>query len=125
LAPGEEYAYKMRRVTGRTTVCLLVALFAVLALVAPAAAQLRDPFEPLVTEGSTTEGTTGGTGTTDGGGTEVQPQPATEVDANTGGDPSPFLVIAYGLLALGAGALIVSKTLGSQPAPHPVRSRTN
>jgi hypothetical protein len=104
----------------RVTVCLLVALVAVLALAAPAAAQLRDPFDPLVTEGSTTEGTTGGTGTTTGGGQEVQPQPATEVDANTGGDPSPFLVIAYGLLAVGVGAVIVSKTLG----PQPVRSRT-
>jgi hypothetical protein len=103
----------------RVTVCLLVALTAVLALAAPAAAQLRDPFDPLVTEGSTTEGTTDGTGTT-GGGPVVQPQPATEVDANTGGDPSPFLVIAYGLLALGVGAVVISKTLG----PQPVRSHT-
>jgi hypothetical protein len=104
----------------RVTVCLLVALTAVLAFAAPAAAQLRDPFDPLVTEGEgTTEGTTEGTGTT-GGGPVVQPQPATEVDANTGGDPSPFLVIAYGLLALGAGAVVISKTLGPQPA----RSRT-
>jgi hypothetical protein len=102
----------------RVTAYLLLALVAVLALAAPAAAQLRDPFDPLVTEGSTTEGTTEGTGTTDG--PEVQPQPATEVDANTGGDPSPFLVIAYGLLAVGVGAVIVSKTLGAQPA----RSRT-
>ncbi|MGH2693817.1 MAG: hypothetical protein ACRDJJ_03270 [Actinomycetota bacterium] len=103
----------------RVTVCLLVALAAVLALAAPAAAQLRDPFDPLVTEG---EGTTGGAAedTTQGGGTEVQPQPATEVDANTGGDPSPFLVVAYGLLALGVGAVVISRTLG----PQPVRSRT-
>jgi len=103
----------------RASVFLLITLVALLALAAPAAAQLRDPFEPLVTEGEGTTGTTEGTGTT-GGGTEVQPQPATEVDANTGGDPSPFLIIAYGLLAIGVGAVIVSRTLG----PQPVRSRT-
>jgi hypothetical protein len=86
--------------------CVVVLIGLVFA--APAAAQLRDPFEPLVEEGATA-GTT--TGETTGGTTTVQPGPATEAEPTTGADPSPYLMVAYALVAIGAGAIVIAKTL--------------
>lgn len=78
-----------------------------IAAAAPAMAQ-RDPFEPLVDPNAGTTGTT-----TDSGTTGAEPDPFQENGSdglpNTGGDPSPWLVIAYGLVALGAGALVLAK----------------
>jgi hypothetical protein len=94
---------------------VLIAVVVLLALAVPAAAQVRDPFDPIVgEEEETTGGATETQPATQGGETEVRPQPVTEVSPNTGGDPSPFLIVAYGLLAVGVGAIVLSKTLGPQ-----------
>ena len=102
----------------------LLGLMLVLVVAAPALA-LRDPFDPVISQaeltGGTgdTTGTTGdGTGTTDGtatnGGTQVS---GTGVDqmANTGAETEPWLVAAYALIAIGAGAVVVSKLNAPQP----------
>lgn len=83
-----------------------VALFAV-----PAFAQARDPFEPLVSEesaGTTTVDTNGDTTTT---GTTEDPFEENGSDGlpNTGSDPSTWLVAAYGLVVLGAGAIVLAR----------------
>src|SRR5438874_13770396 len=100
------YAKDMRRVA----VAALVGA-AVLALAAPAWAgvhrTLRDPFQPLVTQAS------GGGGT--GGTTTSTPAPAPSAPAvttpgtlaTTGTDPSPWLALAYVLVAAGAGGIVV------------------
>ena len=74
---------------------------------APAFAQeLRDPFEPLVQEGTTT-GTSAVEGTTVGGPvTGTVSQPTSDALPNTGGDISPWLAAAYGLVALGVAAVV-------------------
>ena len=94
----------------------------VLVVAAPAMAQTRDPFRPVID-------TTGG-GATDGGGGsvtlpegEVPPPLQNEVMANTGADTEPWLVAAYVLVAAGAGIVVLSKTLA--PTPAPVRRRRN
>lgn len=96
-----------------------------LLLAGPAAAQ-SDPFDPVIdpnaavttTTGTTTTGTTTtGTGTTGTGTTSVQPGVGSEALANTGADVSPYLVIAYALVVVGAGALYVAKL----HAPRPIQ----
>jgi LPXTG-motif cell wall-anchored protein len=113
------------------TLALLV--FAVLAIAPAAGAQARDPFEPLVTEGSSTGDTSAagsvagaGTGTGEGatGTTSAFTAPTTRAETlpNTGGDPSSWLVVASVLIALGGAALFASRdpaaprSSSSQPA---------
>ena len=103
----------------------MLGLMLVLVVAAPALA-LRDPFDPVISQaeltgtGDTT-GTTGdGTGTTDGtgtnGGTQVSGTGADQM-ANTGAETEPWLVAAYALIAIGAGAVVVSKLNAPQPVP--------
>ncbi len=88
---------------------LLVALFVLLLtclVVAPAAAQRRDPFQPA-------------TGSGQGVAPEAETAPAAEepvVEAppsgaltNTGGDPGDWIAVALALMALGTGALLVAR----------------
>ena len=82
-----------------------------LVLVATPALAQRDPFEPLIDPNASTVGT-GGT-TTDPGtsdpATTFEPVNGSEVLANTGSDVSPWLAIAYSLIALGAGAVVIAR----------------
>ena len=100
----------------------LLGLFLVLTMAAPAFAQVRDPFDPVISQAELTgagdgTGTTGdGTGTTgDGTGTDgavgddVVAGNSSEGLANTGVDTEPWIVAAYALIAIGAGAVAVSK----------------
>ena len=103
---------------------MIAAVFAavvfVLVVAAPAMAQPRDPFRPVID-------TTGGGATNEGGGPvtvpegEVPPRLQKEVMANTGADTEPWLVTAYVLVAAGAGIVVLSKTL----TPTPARRRRN
>lgn len=97
-----------------------MALLVVVAGASSVAAQQRDPFEPLVEPG------TGGEEATDQTGTQpVAPQPVQPgVDrlADTGGETEPWLAIAYALAAVGAGAVVLSRTL-SPAFSRPARRR--
>lgn len=108
----------------KLVIALLLGLFLVLVMVAPALAQARDPFDPVISQAEITGAGTGtgdGTGTngdgtgTDGTGTNgddgatVLGENGADGLANTGSDTEPWLVAAYALIAVGAGALLVSK----------------
>ena len=89
-----------------------------MAFAAPAFA-LRDPFAPAIdlspdTGGGTTTTTTNTSGQ-GGGGTNTVTQPGPSVGseglANTGMDTEPWLVAAYGLIAVGGAAVVISKQL--------------
>lgn len=101
----------------------LLGLMLVLVVAAPALA-LRDPFDPVIsqaeltgggdTSGGDGTGTTGdGTGTTNGG---TQVSGGSEQMANTGSETEPWLVAAYALIAIGAGAVVLSKINSTEPA---------
>ena len=100
----------------------LLGLFVVLTTAAPAFA-LRDPFDPVISQAELTgagegtgTGTTGdGTGTDGAAGDDVVAGNSSEGLANTGANTEPWLVAAYALIAIGGGAVAVSK-LNAQTA---------
>ena len=101
----------------KAIVVLLAGLVLVVAFAAPAFA-LRDPFDPVVDLTPETEGGGGGGGASEEGattsaevGAEVS-QTVTQAEtlANTGSEVEPWLVVAYGLIAVGAAAVVLSKT---------------
>src|SRR5918999_3925386 len=93
----------------RTSAAVVVAILCV-AVAAPAFAQappgVRDPFEPLLQEQTTTSGTVTEPGApiTDG---TVSPgiAPSTDSLPNTGMDTSPWLAASYALITFGAVAV--------------------
>lgn len=100
----------------KAIVVLLAGLVLVVAGAAPAFA-LRDPFDPVIdltpeTEqgGAAEEGATtaevGETGSTEVGAAATP----SETLANTGSEVEPWLVVAFGLIAVGAAAVVLSKT---------------
>lgn len=95
--------------------CFAAAIF-VLLFAAPAMAQTRDPFQPVI-DTSGGGATSGEAPTTAGEGEVVVPQDPGGL-ANTGVDTDPWLVIAYVLISVGAAVVVLSKTL----APTPIRS---
>ncbi|MGH2786496.1 MAG: LPXTG cell wall anchor domain-containing protein [Actinomycetota bacterium] len=99
----------------KIVMCLVLASIAALLSAAPAFAQARDPFDPLVTQSSGSSA--GGGGGSETGDTTPQGDvaPAAE-DAlpATGADTSVWLGLAYVLVALGAGALVLSKVYAPQ-----------
>jgi hypothetical protein len=98
----------------KAIVVLLAGLVLVVAFAAPAFA-LRDPFDPVV---DLTPEAEGGGGASEEGATtsaEVGAQVSRAVTqaetlANTGSEVEPWLVVAYGLIAVGAAAVVLSKT---------------
>lgn len=110
------------------TVLLLAVVVA--AAAAPALAQVRDPFNPSEQSQNDQQGDNQ---QDDGGGSqpfepqdqqgsdnEVEPvQSSTDALPTTGGDPEFWLVISFGLLAIG-GAFVLLHRLG---APVPVHRR--
>lgn len=91
----------------------LLALTAVALLAAPAAAQVRDPFKPAIAPPGTTAGTaTDTTTTTDAA--PIQPAPRSETLSNTGADVQGWVVVAFAIISMGAGALYLYK-LYAQP----------
>jgi hypothetical protein len=101
----------------KAIVVLLAGLVLVVAFAAPAFA-LRDPFDPVVDLTPEAEGGGGGGGASEEGATtsaEVGAQVSRAVTqaetlANTGSEVEPWLVVAYGLIAVGAAAVVLSKT---------------
>ena len=89
---------------------------ACLAVASPAFAQ-RDPFDPVIDPNAATTTTTAPTGSDTGtvGDPTVQPGGNGEVLSNTGSDPSPWLVVAYGLIVIGGMAVIYAKLHTPQP----------
>ena len=101
----------------KAIVVLLAGLVLAVAFAAPAFA-LRDPFDPVVDLTPDTAGGGGGGGASEEGattnadvGADVN-QAVTQAEtlANTGSEVEPWLVMAYGLIAVGAAAVVVSKT---------------
>lgn len=88
-----------------TRLLVLVSVACVVVLAAPVAAQERDPFVPLVTEG----GVSGGT-TTEGGGIvaddPVIPAPDAERLADTGARTSELVGLALALMGVGAATMV-------------------
>jgi hypothetical protein len=100
---------------------LLLATVGVLTVATvPAVAQQRDPFDPLVSTGSATTDDTGGAPTS----TDISASTSTESSADTtveesslpstGSGVSEWLAIAYILVAIGAGCLLIAKVLSRQ-----------
>ena len=88
-----------------------------MALAGPAAAQ-KDPFHPLIDPNAAGSGSVPSTdagGSATGGSTTGQPPVGSDSLANTGMDVSPWLAIAYGLLAIGGGTLVLVRMY--RPAP--------
>ena len=110
----------MRKIIVSVMAMLLLALAA-----APAYAQARDPFDPLVEESATGGAPAAGAPTEERSateGTETETVQTAEGMPNTGSNTDVWLVIAYVLLALGGAALAASTLLGR--APHPRHSPT-
>ena len=83
---------------------------------APAYAQ-KDPFHPVIDPNAATTGSTTTTTTTGGDTTFTPPVIGSEGLANTGTDVTPWLAIAYALVVLGAGTLVLTRMY----QPHPAR----
>lgn len=100
---------------------LAVAVAAVLVVVLPAGAVAqRDPFDPLVDPDAATAGAGGTITTTTTTAGDAAPGPAGgggDADGlpNTGSDATPWLVLAYALVAGGAGAVVLSRCFGAPP----------
>lgn len=96
----------------KVAVAIVLAVALTILVGAPALAT-KDPFKPLVTsEQAATTTTTGATTTTTTAQEPAAPtQPLSESVPNTGADVATWLVVAYGLVAAGAGALVLARTL--------------
>lgn len=101
----------------KIVLCLALASIVALVSAAPAFAQARDPFDPLVTQGSSGGSSGGGGGTSEPDDAapqgNVAPAPQEALPA-TGADTSVWLGLAYVLVALGVGALALSKVYAPQ-----------
>ncbi len=95
----------------RALLLLVAAVIALLSIAAPAGAQARDPFDPLVDENAATTGTVTGTTTVDAGTDPTTTDTFVETErlANTGSNVQPWLMVAYTLMALGAASLVVGR----------------
>ena len=82
---------------------------------APALAQsdtgVRDPFVPLISPTVPDDGTTDPTVPVDDGGIVVQPDP-TDPLPGTGSSSATWFGLAYVVIALGTGAVMLSKLFG-------------
>ncbi len=103
------------RKSGSLAALVLVAL---VGLAAPAHAQ-RDPFDPVIDPNAATTTTGDTTATTTGavGDPTVPGSIGSERLADTGADVTPFLAVAFALLALGGIALALARLHGP-PAPR-------
>jgi hypothetical protein len=101
---------------------LLLAVAAVMVLgiaaAGPAMAQARDPFEPLVSNEapSSTDTSTAANSDDQGASDETsnQPAPSESTLPNTGGGVTGWIGVAYVLVAVGGGFLVLSRVLAPQ-----------
>jgi hypothetical protein len=87
---------------------LALVLTSLVLIAAPAFAQ-RDPFHPVIDPNAAPVVTTGTTTTDTAPTTTVPPSVGSDALANTGADLTPWLAIAYGLLVMGAGAVVIAR----------------
>ena len=98
----------------RKAVLVLLILLCLVVAAGPTLAQERDPFEPqggsgvVEPENGETEPGTAEPGEEE---PEVEPEPSDGGLGNTGLDLQPWLVLAYVLVALGTGAVVVGRVL--------------
>lgn len=94
---------------------VLAALGALAVTATPATAQQRDPFDPLVSTGSDGTEETGGvpvsSESTSGSGTGASTESTVEESSlpNTGSGMSDWLAVAYALVAVGAGFVLITR----------------
>lgn len=101
---------------------LLLAVAAVMVLgiaaAGPAVAQARDPFEPLVSNETSSSTDTSTAANSDDQGasdeTSTQPAPSESTLPNTGGGVTGWIGVAYVLVAVGGGFLVLGRVLGPQ-----------
>ncbi len=99
----------------RWTSAAVSALCCLVLVATPAWAQ-RDPFHPVIDPNAgvvSTTDTTTGTSTTV---TEVPSGVGSDSLADTGADVAPWLAIAYTLILMGAGAIVIARLYGREPA---------
>ena len=117
----------MRRTSmssGSTSVVrrLLLAVAAVMVLgiaaAGPALAQARDPFEPLVSNETSVSDDTGANATSDDQGAadddSTQGAPSESALPNTGGGLTGWIGVAYVLVAVGGGFMVLGRVLAPQ-----------
>jgi hypothetical protein len=97
----------------RAIAVFVLALVLVALVAAPAMAQTRDPFEPLVVPGGAVDPETGEPVTDPQVAPPVQPS---EPMPNTGADTSSWFGLAYALIGVGAGMVVLAR-LYRNPAP--------
>lgn len=109
----------------KVVIASLLGSLLVLTSAAPALAH-RDPFDPVISQADLT-GATDAAGSADGAGTDddgagtgtapgdVVAGVSSEALADTGAESEPWLVAAFVLIAIGAGAVVLSK-VNAQPA---------
>ena len=99
----------------RRGLILVTCVATIFAMASPSAwAQVKDPFDPLLVEGTTTDPADGTdpTTTTTTTTTTADPEPPAGVPMpSTGMDPMPWLGLAALAFALGAGLLLVGRVL--------------
>jgi hypothetical protein len=94
---------------------LLMGIAMLVAFAAPAFAQARDPFDPLVTQSQVDTGGGSVTITGDGTGTVTDDDPivvdgtGSDALAATGAETEPWLVLAFLLITVGVGTLFYAK----------------
>jgi hypothetical protein len=99
----------------RALAVVVLALVLVALVAAPAMAQTRDPFVPLVQPGGAVDPGTGDPGTDP----EVAPpfQPDEQVP-NTGADTASWFGLAYALIGVGAGMVVLGRLYRSPAVPR-------
>jgi hypothetical protein len=90
----------------RALAVVVLALILVALIAAPAMAQARDPFVPLVQPGGGVDPATGEPVTDPQVAPPVQPS---EPMPNTGADTSSWFGLAYALIAVGAGMVVLGR----------------
>jgi hypothetical protein len=117
--PGfrERRRHMRRACTVKRLAVVLAALGALTVTATPATAQQRDPFDPLVSTGSDVTEETGGvpasSESTSGSATEASTDSTVEESSlpNTGSGMSEWLAVAYALVAIGAGFVLITRIL--------------
>lgn len=85
---------------------------------------IRDPFQPVVVPGAAVAGAPE-TATAEGAAVQPETAPATTSEglAATGGDPRSWVLIAYVLIAIGAGGVAIAKNAQPVRLQSPTRER--
>lgn len=92
---------------------------AVLALIASPALAQKDPFHPVIDPDAGTVVVTGSGTVSSDTTTELPPNVGSDSLAPTGMDVSPWLAVAYTLILVGTGSVVIAR----MSRPEPIRTR--